>query len=152
MARAAVIIHVPIPAAHVHRIQGERAPDDAAQLYERELPDHFDLMLLGVGEDAHIASLFPASPLLRERRRRAAAVWVPHLKNYRITLTPPAILSANGIVVLAAGTSKAAPVSAAFQQPSDVQRYPVHVLREATDRVEWIIDRAAARDVSERHA
>ncbi len=69
--------------------------------------DLFDLMLLGLGEDAHIASIFPGSELLNAGHPftgcRIAAVWAPHLNAWRITLTPEAILDSRAIVVLVAG-------------------------------------------------
>jgi 6-phosphogluconolactonase len=151
MARAALLMQVPIPAAHVHRIHGELPADEAARLYERELPARFDLMLLGLGEDAHVASIFPRSPVIAERVRRVAAVWAPHLKAYRITLTPSTLVASAHIVMLVSGAQKAAAVAAAIHEPDDPVRYPVHVLRVAGDRVQWFIDRAAARDVSAQH-
>jgi 6-phosphogluconolactonase len=150
MARDALVMNVPIPASHVHRIRGELDPEEAARAYERELAARFDLLLLGVGEDAHIASIFPGSPLIHERNRRVAAAWVTRLKAYRITLTPPALLASEHIGVIVAGGSKASAVAVAFHEPADVERYPVHLLRSAGDRVEWFIDRAAGRDVASR--
>ena len=152
MARDALVMHVPIPASQVHRIRGERPPDEAARLYERELPDRFDVLLLGLGEDAHIASIFPRSLVLQETKHRVAAPWVAHLKAYRITLTPPALLSAARIMMIVSGAAKAPAVAAAFEKPADAASYPVHLLRPAGDRVEWFIDRAAARDLSSPHA
>lgn len=148
MTRDTLLMRVPIPAAQVHRIRGELPPDEAARLYEREVPDRFDVMLLGLGEDAHIASIFPRSPVLAERVRRVAAVWVPHLKAYRITLTPPTLISASHIVMLVSGERKAHAVAAALEAPDDPVQYPVHLLRPAADRLQWFIDRAAARGVS----
>jgi 6-phosphogluconolactonase len=145
MARDALLAHVTIPPANVHRIRGELPADEAAHEYERELAGTFDLMLLGLGADAHIASIFPGSPVLQERERLVAAPWVAHLNAYRITLTPPALLDARRIVMLVAGPDKAGAVKAAIESPEDPQRWPVHVLRSAGDRVEWLIDRAAAR-------
>lgn len=162
MAARALIDHVPIPPEEVHRMRGE-TPDAhvAATEYEVELRDGFaragrgsetfDVMLLGLGDDAHIASIFPASPLVEEgpqSPRRVAAVWAPHLNAWRITLTPPALLDAHLIVMLVAGAKKADAVHAALERPTDVQRWPAHLLRPADDRVEWFIDRAAARTLS----
>jgi 6-phosphogluconolactonase len=162
MARVTLLDHVPIPADHVHRMRGE-LPDahDAAADYERVLTDVesgfsriplFDLMLLGVGEDAHIASLFPGSELLEphtrpdaeQPRRRVAAIWAPHLAAWRITLTPETILDSRAIVVLVAGAKKADAVRAALDEPLDVQKYPAQLLRTAGDRVQWFVDGAAA--------
>jgi 6-phosphogluconolactonase len=110
----------------------------------------FDIMLLGVGADAHIASIFPGSELLgpKEHRpatgRRVAAVRTPRGEAWRITLTPDAILDAEAIVVLVAGAHKAAAVRAALHDPLDLMRFPAQLLRAADRRVEWFVDRAAA--------
>ena len=148
MARNAFITQVPIPDAQVRRMRGELVPDVAARQYERELMGTFDLMLLGLGEDAHIASIFPFSIVLEERARRAVAVWVPHLNTYRITLTPPALLDARRILMLVSGAKKANAVRAAIEAPADPSRCPAHLLLSAGDRVEWLIDRAAAQALS----
>lgn len=159
MAKATLLDHVPVPAAHVHRIRAEM-PDahEAAADYERTLEDVsgprrsvlFDVMLLGVGEDAHIASIFPGSDLLApdpegfSPGRRVAAVRSPRGDAWRITLTPHALLAARAIVVLVAGPGKAAAVKAALQLPLNVTRHPAQLLRDAGDRVEWFVDRPAA--------
>lgn len=165
MAKASIIDNVPIPADHVHRIHAE-LPDarEAALAYERTLASavsgfsrttQFDLMLLGLGEDAHIASIFPGSELLADAgptadvgrpltRRRVAAVWAPPLGVWRITLTPEVILDSERILVLVAGSKKATAVRAALEEPLDVRTWPAQLLRVAGDRVEWFGDRAAA--------
>lgn len=158
MAHQALVAHVPLPTAQVHRIRGELPADEAARQYERDIDETFaaagradrtfDLMLLGLGEDAHIASIFPRSPVLHERTRRVAAPWADHLRAYRITLTPPALLDSHWITMLVAGTRKAAAVKAALEGPDDVERWPAQLLRAADERVEWIIDRAAAQALS----
>lgn len=159
MAKATLLDHVPVPKDHVHRIRAEM-PDarEAAADYERTLDVVsafsrtflFDVMLLGVGGDAHVASIFPGSELLEScpehgsTWRRVAAVRAPRGDAWRITLTPESILDAGAIVVLAVGASKAAAVQAALDAPLDVNRYPVQLLRAAGDRVEWFLDDAAA--------
>lgn len=154
MARRTLIDHVPVRASQVHRMRGElQDPHDAAREYELLLPDVFDVMLLGLGADAHIASLFPGSPLLAAvggapRRALVAAVWAEHLEAWRITLTPPAILNARAIVLFAAGTAKADAVYAALEAAPDVSRYPAQLLRHADDRTEWFLDKAAAGRLS----
>ena len=153
MAHRALLAHVPIPANQVHRMRGE-LPDAAAAAreYESLLPETFDVMLLGLGKDAHIASVFPGSPLLDEAGRhgplggsRVAAVRAEHLNAWRITLTPPALLAARAILLLVSGDDKAAATRAALDAPIDVARWPAQLLRAADDRIEWIIDAAAAR-------
>ena len=166
MAHRALLAHVPIPAHQVHRIRGE-LPDAAAAAreYEHILPGTFDIVLLGLGEDAHIASIFPGSPLLERGGSDplhestqgvessheggltplVAAVWAAPLNAWRITLTPPALLDARAILVIVSGGNKAPAVRAALDGPMDLTRVPAHLLRAAGDRVEWIIDAAAAR-------
>jgi 6-phosphogluconolactonase len=161
MAARALLQQVPVAPAHVHRIRGELPdPREAALDYEMALRDGFaqahrhnrtfDLMLLGLGEDGHIASVFPGSPLLGSDGEAGsdpvlvAAVWAPHLAAWRLTLTPPALLDARAIVMLVSGEKKADAVHSALELPTDVTRWPVHLLLQASDRVEWFVDRAAA--------
>jgi 6-phosphogluconolactonase len=161
-AKVTLLDHVPIPADHIHRMRGELPAHEAAADYERVLSgvasafrrkNLFDLMLLGVGEDAHIASIFPGSELLDTREvsptgLRVAAIRAPHLDAWRITLTPDAILDSRAIVVLVAGATKPDAVRAALKEPLDVRKYPAQLLRSAEDRVEWFVDRAAAAGLS----
>jgi len=180
MAYRTLVAHVPIPASHVHRVEAER-PDarDAAARYARDLPDVHDVMLLGLGDDCHIASIFPGSELLapwdgsrrqpgsdqldatthpddaetpRPTNERAVAVFVPHLHAWRITVTPQLILDSRTIVMLVTGANKAAAVAAAIDDPLDVARYPGQLLRTVDDRVEWIVDAAAAADLRRRES
>jgi 6-phosphogluconolactonase len=164
MANRALIRHVPVPPGQIHRMRGEIDPHEAAREYERVLPETFDVMLLGIGEDAHIASMFPrpasprpalkagppdpAGPDQRGRAdlqgRPVAAVYAEHLNSWRITLTPSALLNARRIVMLVEGEKKADAVEAAIEEPLDVERYPAQLVREADARVEWIMDAAAA--------
>lgn len=115
--------------------------DAAARAYEAELADPLDLLVLGIGEDGHVASLFPGSPLLGERVRRIAAVFdSPKPPARRLTLTPRALAEARATVVLASGDGKAAAVAAALADGADPARVPAALAAAG----EWIVDRAAA--------
>jgi 6-phosphogluconolactonase len=155
MAREALLDHVPIPAAQVHRIESEHQdPTEAAARYERELrlvfgePDPggpaFDLVLLGLGADGHTASLFPGTALLAERRRLVAAEWVRAVQDWRITLTPAAFVSARLIVFLATGAAKAVAAAAALGSGQASPAVPASVVMSGPRRIRWILDRAAA--------
>jgi len=156
MAHRALLAHVPSPPDHVHRIRGELTdPSEAAREYDAIVRAYepFDILLLGLGEDAHIASIFPGSPLVSGANptgsaphdRRAAAEWVKQINSWRITLTPPALLAARAILVMVSGAEKASAVYAALEAPEDVSQWPAQLLRAAGTRVEWLIDSAAAR-------
>ena len=111
--------------ATVHRMRGELGPEDGASAYENELaefgPAALDLMLLGVGPDAHICSLFPGDDTLAERERRAVGVETPGMAPLvsRITLTLPVVNASRQIVFLIAGEDKAEAVQRVFAGPPD---------------------------------
>jgi 6-phosphogluconolactonase len=114
-----------IEGATVHRMRGELGPDDGAAAYENELaefgPEALDLILLGLGPDAHICSLFPGDDALGERERRAVGVETPGMAPLvpRITLTLPVVNSSGQIVFLVTGEDKAEAVERAFRGPRD---------------------------------
>ena len=109
----------------VHRMRGELGPEDGAAAYEHELgefgPDALDLILLGLGPDAHICSLFPGDDALGERERRVVGVETPGMAPLvsRITLTLPVVSSSGQIVFLVTGDDKAEAVGRVFSGPPD---------------------------------
>jgi 6-phosphogluconolactonase len=120
-------------------------PADSAAHYEAKIRSisvdgRPDLVLLGVGEDAHTASLFPGSSALDETRRWFVANAIPETGEDRLTATYPLLWSAKRIMVLTSGEQKAAPVRDAFEGSST----PVGRIQEGDAEVEWHIDRAAA--------
>jgi 6-phosphogluconolactonase len=125
----------------VHRIEAEAAELElAARAYAELLPDPLDLLLLGLGEDGHTASLFPGSAVLGERNARVAVVSGPKPPNPRLTVTPPVIESAREILVLVSGAGKAEALARALSGPLDVVAVPAQLARAGT----WIVDAAAA--------
>ena len=114
-----------VEGATVHRMRGEHGPEDGAAAYENELdqfgPDALDLMLLGLGPDAHICSLFPGDDALGERERRVVGVETPGMAPLvpRITLTLPVVNSSRQIVFLVTGEDKAEAVRRIFAGPPD---------------------------------
>jgi 6-phosphogluconolactonase len=109
----------------VHRMQGELGPQEGAAAYEEEIEsaglDVFDLMLLGLGPDAHICSLFPSDDTLGERERRVTGVETPGMAPLvaRITLTLPVVNGARRKVFLVTGEDKADAVARAFSGRPD---------------------------------
>ena len=145
LARAALLDHVAIAQASVHRLHAEEPDREAAaDAYARQLPDAFDVLILGIGEDGHTASLFPGSPAIHETARLVVPVTGPKPPFERMTLTPPALERSRTTLVLAAGASKADAVFRALEGPSDVDGCPVQLVRDAV----WLMDHAAAAQLS----
>jgi 6-phosphogluconolactonase len=141
MAAETLLARVPVPPGRIHRMPAERPDrDEAAQEYDRILPLHLDLLLLGMGADGHTASLFPGSPALEETARRVVAVSGPTVPRERLTITPPVIVSARRVAVLVAGREKAAAVARALQGPARPQQVPVQLALRGV----WFVDRDAA--------
>jgi 6-phosphogluconolactonase len=128
----------------VHRIEGELGKDEAAAAYERELGDtELDLLLLGIGPDGHVASLFPNAPTLRQRRRVLPAE--PGFEPFvdRVTLSLATLRGAREILFLLAGSEKADAARRAFvEEPNDDT--PASLVRAHAGRTTAVLDRAAA--------
>jgi 6-phosphogluconolactonase len=151
LANEALIAHVPIPPENIHRVQGEREPEAAARLYDRALRDfycgprpRFDLVLLGLGEDGHTASLFPGSEAVGETERLAVAVEAHYQDRpaHRVTLTLPAINTARHVVFLVTGSAKAGIVQAVLDDPRG--HFPAGQVRPTAGQLTWLLDAEAA--------
>ena len=141
MARESLLDAVPIPLDQVHRLLAERPDREAAaDEYARRLPERLDLIILGVGEDGHTASLFPGSPALREMARKVVAVTGPKAPLHRLTVTPPVIAAAREKIILVSGAGKAGAVAQALEGPDQPVQCPAQLARDGI----WIMDRAAA--------
>lgn len=121
----------------VHRIEAEAEDvETASDRYALVLPRNLDVLLLGVGEDGHIASLFPCSRELHEERRRVVPVNAPKPPYRRLTITPPVIRDAGSIYILAAGADKAAVLEKARQAPDDIDALPARLVFSGT----WLLE------------
>ena len=143
-----LLSRVTIARDNVHRMPADDPdPERAAREYEAILPARFDLVLLGLGPDGHICSLFPGHAAVRERERRVVAVeGSPKPPPRRMTLTPAALESARRLLVVTYGEAKADAVAAAFAPDGDPLRVPARLARGGT----WIVDRAAASRMSDQ--
>jgi 6-phosphogluconolactonase len=145
LARKTLLDRLAAQPARVHRIRGEDKPAAAAAAYDRELRGAtLDLVLLGLGPDGHVASLFPNSPGLSETERLAIpaeAKLEPFVE--RVTLTPPALRNARRIVFLVTGESKADAVAGALAGPTDPAA-PGSLIRAESGETFAILDQKAA--------
>jgi len=146
MAAAALLGRLSAAPAAVHRMRGELGRDEGAARYERELGDlaRFDLVLLGLGPDGHIASLYPDQPTLDETERRAIGAEA-RLQPFvdRITLTLPLLRAAREVLFLVAGADKAEAARRAFAgEPS--RATPGSLVRAIGGTTTALLDAAAA--------
>jgi 6-phosphogluconolactonase len=144
MLRDTLLDQLPHPPRRVYRMEAER-PDleRAAEEYAAHLPPRLDLLVLGIGDDGHTASLFPRSPLLEEQTRRVMPASTPSGMSgprRRLTITPPVIAAARDSLVIAGGKTKADPVRRALLESGDAHECPARLARDGR----WLLDREAA--------
>lgn len=153
MARESLLSKVPIPPQNILRVPTELPAETAAAEYERELRKlfrlsnnelpRFDLIMLGIGEDGHTASLFPGSKALQEQSRLVAANWVDKFHSYRITFTYPVLNHAEEVLFLVSGQDKSQILRSIFD-PAMKNNYPAQAVRPEAGRLLWIVDQDAA--------
>ncbi len=155
MANRTMLSRLPLRPEQIHRIHGEDEPARAAPEYEGELRRTFgleqsddlpcfNLLLLGLGENAHVASLFPHHSALQEQSRLALAVEVDATPSRRISLTMPVINNADRVIFLVSGEKKAAAVKNVLQGPADSEQFPAQLVKPRSGQIVWLIDKAAA--------
>ena len=164
MARDALLDRVPIPPGNIHRIAGELQPEQAAASYERRLRDvmgqrlgdptagaRLDLILLGMGDDGHTASLFPGGAAVHERVRWVTAEFIEAIGAWRITLTPVVINAARHVCLIVSGAAKAERLREVLEGPLVPDRLPAQAIRPTSGRQTWFVDEAAASRLHRRH-
>jgi 6-phosphogluconolactonase len=151
MARQALLERVPLPPSSIHRMRGEIDPEPAAIEYGRMLKETFgadggiDLVLLGMGDDGHTASLFPHTAALAETKHRCVANHVEKLNTWRLTLTAPFINLSMHVLVLVTGAGKTERVHEVLEGEIDPQRLPIQLIDPVPPgKITWLLDAAAA--------
>lgn len=152
MAREALLSKVPIPGDNVYRMRGEIDPQEAAKEYGELLKEKFgdaglELILLGMGDDGHTASLFPGTQAVDETKHRVVANYAEHSttgRSWRITMTAPFINQARNILILVVGAGKARPVSEVLEGPRDPARMPIQLIQPVSGKLTWLLDAGAA--------
>jgi 6-phosphogluconolactonase len=156
LARESLLDRLDLPPDHVHRMPGELDPHTAAQTYEADLRSalaarvdpgsdlpRFDLILLGVGQDGHTASLFPGCAAMTEYLRWVLAQQAPD-GSWRLTLTLPVINAAAEVIFLVSGRDKAPILRQVLRGPEDLRRLPAQAVQPAGGDVTWLLDGPAA--------
>ena len=148
---------VPIVPSHIHRIQSDKAPREAARNYESVLRKHFgnqtpefDMLFLGLGENGHTASLFPETSILQDKEHLAAAVYVEELRMYRVSLTTEIINQARNIVFLVAGHNKASTVQNVIEGVYNPEQLPAQLIKPVHGELYWYLDKDAASLLKEK--
>jgi 6-phosphogluconolactonase len=154
MTKEALLSKVPLPAERVHRMEGELEPEVAAARCESVIrntfklegaePPTFDLILLGMGDDGHTASLFPHTDALNEMSHIVVPNHVSQKDAWRITLTWPVINQGREVAFLIEGEAKAQVLHEVFLGPYQPDTYPSQIIRPASGRLTLLLDRAAA--------
>jgi 6-phosphogluconolactonase len=152
MANEAMLSHLPVPPENIHRMNGVGDAAANASDYESDMRSYFgetdwprlDLVMLGMGDDGHTASLFPESTALEEERAWVVANWVEKFNTWRITMTAPAINAARNVLFLISGAGKADRLHEVLKGVRDTARLPSQLIAPIAGRLEWYIDRAAS--------
>ena len=150
MVKETLLDHVRIPDGNVHRIRGEIVPEQAAQEYAELLHNHFksdsprfDIILLGIGEDGHTASLFPGTDAVEECKLYTVAVFVPRLDTWRVTLTFPVLNAAREVLFLASGRSKSDIVQRIISIKQPAKEFPASMVNPENGTLHWMLDSEA---------
>lgn len=153
MAKRILLDHVAIPADHIHRVRTDLAPAEAVADYIRTLElyaspplawPRFDLVLLGMGDDGHTASLFPGSPVTVSEPVLSVTANYQGRPANRVTLTPLVFNSARDVIFMAAGASKAEALKRVLNGDSEVQ-FPAARIHPTDGNITWFVDEVAAQ-------
>ena len=153
MATDTLLSHVPVTKANIHIMRTDIDPVQSAREYENILRQYFkdantfDLVMLGLGDDAHTLSLFPGHPIIHEKNKWVDSLYLEQQDMYRITLTAAVVNRANKIMFLVSGASKAIPVKKVLYGEHDPMLYPAQIIQPFNGQCYWFLDTAAASEI-----
>ncbi|MBS0604097.1 MAG: 6-phosphogluconolactonase [Verrucomicrobia bacterium] len=155
MAMQAGLAKMPIPREQIHRMRAEEKIEENALAYEQEIAAtlkgrRFDLIMLGMGEDGHTASLFPHTEGLKVQNRLAIANFISQKNVWRMTFTYDCINQAANIAIYVLGASKKGTLANVLLSPDQFDNYPIQKIGTTTHHALWIADQAAAEELSQK--
>ena len=155
MARKSLFDHIQIKEEQVFEVDTSGSPEEAAQLYENDIKAHFkqkpiqfDLILLGLGDDAHTASLFPGTTILGEKLAGVKSVFLKDKDVHRISMTYSLINQAKEIVFLAYGENKADAAFNVLEGKKDSTQFPAQLIKSVSGSTQWFLDKEAASQLT----
>ncbi|TWI93910.1 6-phosphogluconolactonase [Mucilaginibacter frigoritolerans] len=156
MAKKALFEPLEISTLNIFPVDTSLEPKEAAQKYEEEIEEFFDevelsfdLVLLGLGDNSHTASLFPFTPVLHDRTPGVKEVFLQDQQVFRITMNAPLINEAQHIAFLVYGAGKAIAVHHVLEDDEDIEEYPAQLIEPIVGEIEWFLDTAAAANLKE---
>ena len=154
MAKKALFTPLAIPDHQIFQMDTTLAPEEAAKSYESAItawfkgkPCRFDLILLGLGDNSHTASLFPHTSVLHEKKALVKALYIEEVKMDRITMTAPLINLGKTIAWLVYGSGKKDAVYHILKDPINIEEYPAQLIKPEQGDVIWFLDEAAAAEI-----
>ena len=156
MAKESLLVPLGIPEHQVFKVDTSLDPASAAQDYERHICKFFndepvfDFILLGLGDDAHTASIFPGTPLIWIDEEMVKEVYLEDKQVYRISFTAPLINKANHVAFLTFGANKADAIKAVFEQEKDFNKYPAQLINPESGNLHWFVDQAAVSKLEQK--
>ncbi|MFN0289928.1 6-phosphogluconolactonase [Pedobacter helvus] len=150
MAKESFFDNLELQDEHIFYVDTNLSPEEAAADYKQKLDAHFagsaivfDLILLGMGDDAHTASIFPHTTLVNNQELTVASVWVEKLNTNRVSLTAPLINQAKHVVFITFGANKAIALHNVLGGTQDFANYPSQLIKPTNGDLQWFVDEAA---------
>jgi 6-phosphogluconolactonase len=157
MAKKALFDPLEISTLNIFPVDTSLPPSEAAKKYFEEIEQFFDedelafdLVLLGLGDNSHTASLFPHTPVLHDTTPGVKEVWLDDQQVFRITMNAPLINEAKQIAFLVYGEGKAIAVHHVLEDDENIEEYPAQLIDSIVGEVQWFLDEAAAADLEDK--